>query len=663
MPLAKQRTESSLSRHARVLAVLHFLLRWMAWLVRHPRAWSSVLSRSVIICRQGGCSSLWGAVLYKALRKQSTAAPTAWYARYRRKTARCDRPRSIWPADAPCIRIVVSLAQFDRPGFDRFLRSLVAQNYPYWRLLCVDDRVANSGARREALNFATYDTRGRVVSTHDALDVLTREWQDVDQRELYLLFAERVIEFERGALSQLAEAVTLGHAGLVYGDHVQLDADLVKIADIAALPAFSYEYFLSTGYLTGCVAVRGTLVREIDRETITTALHHDSFELLLHVLERIQRATHVPALISHLRPASVDLQFRAVAVERHLSRICAAATVSIDADQQVLDIVARPAKPSGEARVAIIVPTRNAVELLRQCVDSLTASGALERAALWIVDHCTDDPLALDYLDKLAERHHVVRASGEFNFSRLVNLGVDAAGSDYSYYLLLNNDIEALQPGWLEHLLAVAGRQGVGAVGATLVYPDGIIQHAGVVLGMRGLAGHYQLGTPLHDDRGRRHRGPQQTLVATREVSAVTAACLLVDRDAWTAVEGFDEAIAVGYGDVDFCLRLGNAGYRILHDPHSVLVHHESRSRGRALWDPHPSDTRQFIDRYRRSILEGDPFYSPLLSNTLTQCQLGRALPGVPRTSRVTAIRPLSVPVGISVLRTASTWSATGAAA
>lgn len=649
MPHATHRTETSTSRRAIALGLLHFFASWAGWLARNPLAWSSVLARTIIILRQGGISALWGATLHKSLRWQAGTSHTAWYARYRRNVARTDRRRAVWPADAPHLRVVVSLARFDSHSLDRFLCSITEQSYPHWDLLCLDDCHADAESRRYAAQRAAGDHRVRIRTVSQGIETLTDRTEGVFERDAYIVLAHCVEEFAVAALATLAESVTVGHADLVYGDHVESDSAEPEISGVAALPAFSYEYFLATGYFAGCAAVRGSLVRELDKSMLEAAILHDPFELLLQLIERAGRVTHVPAIVARCRSCEYSLSGRAAAVEQHLARVRCTAQVSIDRENQVLDIRAPLVAPAAGLRVAIVIPTRNAHELLRQCVSSLESTGAFERADLWIVDHATDERAALDYLDELSRRHQIVRTSGEFNFSRLVNLGVAAASERYSHYLLLNNDIEALAHGWLDHLLTVALRPGVGAVGATLLYPEGDIQHAGVVVGMRGLAGHYQAGTPFRDERGRRVAGSQKSLVATREVSAVTAACVLVSREAWTAVGGFDETIAVGYGDVDFCLRLAAGGYRVLHDPHAVLVHHESRTRGRALWDPHPADTRLFLRRHSGAILAGDPFYSPLLSNVLAQGQLGRAWPGSPRTSTVTLPRPVSSATGIGV--------------
>ncbi|MBX3414312.1 MAG: glycosyltransferase [Pirellulales bacterium] len=627
-------------------AVLHFLCQWTAWLARNPAAWSTTIARTLLIVRQGGIASIWGAVLYKSIARQSGTDANAWYQRYRRRAARSDRTREVWPGDAPLLRIVVSLALLDERGCRRLLESAHAQGYPHWELWCLAPDGAETGAKRYAAHFASYDPRVRLTTVGESAPLLLA--RDTIQRELYVLLAERVLEFVPGAFAQLAEGVATSHADVVYGDHLLADADGVsQVREVAALPGYSYEYFLASGYFAGGAAVCARVLEQLDPAVLQRALACDSFELLLHALERAHRIMHVPALVAHWNVASPDLDERARAVRWHLACVGHSDVVQARHDLGVLDVGAAPIKEIPTRRVAIVIPTRDARPLLEQCIESLEATGALERADLWIVDHLTQEPDAVTYLERLAQRHHVVRATGDFNFSRLVNQGVAAAGRDYSHYLLLNNDIEATEAGWLDHLLATAGRPEVGAVGATLLYPDGAIQHAGVVLGMRGLAGHYHLGTSFHDESGIRRTAVPPSLVATREVSAVTAACVLVSHEAWHAVGGFDTNIAVGYGDVDFCLRLQMAGFRILHDPHALLVHHESRSRGRAVWDPHPADTKCFLRRYHGVILAGDPFYSPLLSNVLTQGQLGGTLPGTPRITTRNIPRPISLPRGI----------------
>ena len=224
-------------------------------------------------------------------------------------------------------------------------------------------------------------------------------------------------------------------------------------------------------------------------------------------------------------------------------------------------------------RVSVIVPTRNRLDLLRTCIDGLDRTDYRSMEVI-IVDNGSDDPAALEYLATLdPNRFQVVRDDGRFNFSRLNNRASQLATGEL--LCLLNNDIEVLSPDWLDIMTRQAMRPEVGAVGARLLYPDGRVQHAGVVLGICGGAAHaHRFLRPEEEGYFRRHALPQF-------VSAVTAACLVVHREKFEAVGGLDEKnFAVAFNDVDFCMRLNRRGWQSLYEPRATLVHHESVSRG-----------------------------------------------------------------------------------
>jgi len=240
-------------------------------------------------------------------------------------------------------------------------------------------------------------------------------------------------------------------------------------------------------------------------------------------------------------------------------------------------IPAAPAAVTGghpaPGAVTVIVPTRNRVDLLRTCLEGVARTDYPDMEVI-VVDNGSDDPATLTYLASLdPARYRVLRHPGPFNFSALNNHAAREAHG--ALLCLLNNDIEVIEPDWLAIMAAQAMREEVGAVGARLLYPDGRIQHAGVVLGIGGGAAHaHRLLRPEQEGYFHRHALPQF-------VSAVTAACLVVKRERFEAVGGLDEAnFAVAFNDVDFCMRLNRAGWQSLYEPRATLVHHESVSRG-----------------------------------------------------------------------------------
>ena len=276
-----------------------------------------------------------------------------------------------------------------------------------------------------------------------------------------------------------------------------------------------------------------------------------------------------------------------------------------------------PGKPrcvmEATPKVTIIVPTRNRLDLLKTCIAGLEHTDYPHFETI-IVDNGSDDPATLAWLAGLDRgRYRVLRDDGGFNFSRLNNRAAEVA--DGEILCLLNNDIEVIARDWLSIMVRQALRPEVGAVGAQLLYPDGRIQHAGVVLGICGGAAHaHRLQLPQAEGYFRRHALPQF-------VSAVTAACLVVRRSCYEAVGGLDEErFAVAFNDVDFCLRLNAQGWQSLYEPRATLIHHESVSRG---FDRDPAGAARFaaeLDALKTQWNTGDfdadvdPFHHPQLS-------------------------------------------------
>ena len=265
--------------------------------------------------------------------------------------------------------------------------------------------------------------------------------------------------------------------------------------------------------------------------------------------------------------------------------------------------------------VTVIVPTRNRVDLLRTCLDGLAATRYSDIEVI-VVDNDSDDPATLAYLASLDPmRARVLRHPGPFNYSAINNRA--AAGARGNLLCLLNNDIEVKAPDWLGIMVTQALRDDVGAVGAQLLYPDGRLQHAGVVIGVGNAAGHaHRFLKPGDMGYFRRHALPQFT-------SAVTAACLVVVRDRFLAVGGLDEGnFAVAYNDVDLCLRLNQRGWQSLYEPRAVLIHHESVSRGH---DLDPVGEARFagelaaLKRIWHTDKIVDPYHHPQLSRAAEQ--------------------------------------------
>jgi len=227
---------------------------------------------------------------------------------------------------------------------------------------------------------------------------------------------------------------------------------------------------------------------------------------------------------------------------------------------------------------------------------------------------------------------------GTFNFSRMNNLAATLHGRGCEFVLFMNNDVEAIEPGWLDRMASLAARPDIGAVGPALLFSDRRIQHAGVVIGFSDAAEHVGKFVPFEDEVGARSLGANCTLSSVRDYSAVTAACLMMRRSVFEEVGGFREDFAVAFNDTDLCLRVRVSGYRALYDGHTHLYHHESATRAKTNDLVHPQDTQLFQETWSHLMKGADPFYNPSLSLTVQDHVLCNDLAASPPEPRVVKI-------------------------
>lgn len=262
--------------------------------------------------------------------------------------------------------------------------------------------------------------------------------------------------------------------------------------------------------------------------------------------------------------------------------------------------------------VSIIIPTKNQYTLLKQCIDSLLHNTSYPSIELLIIDNQSDDPETKSYLKQLSHRQdtQVLNYPHPFNYSAINNFAVKKANG--SFIALLNNDIKVINADWLSEMVVHACRPEIGCVGAKLYYPDGTIQHGGVILGIKGTASH------AHKYFPKEHLGYFNRLVVTQNVSAVTAACLVMRKTLFEQVGGFDDVnLKVAYNDVDLCLKVLSDGYRNLWTPYAELIHYESKSRGkkRSWWQRRKlRKEARFLQKKWGKLLLNDPYYNPNLT-------------------------------------------------
>jgi GT2 family glycosyltransferase len=381
---------------------------------------------------------------------------------------------------------------------------------------------------------------------------------------------------------------------------------------------FSPEYLRSHPYIVHLIGFRPSLLRELGGLDETLRISQD-YDLVLRASERAQKIVHIPEMLYRWRIHGASaghemmdrvMESSSAILRRHLQRCGEKGVVGDGPSFNYFD-VRYPLTPA--LRVAILIPTKNHADLVRACIESIERTVGDIAHEIVLIDHESDDPDSLAYFDSLRSRVTLLRYSGPFSFAAINNWAVAQLDGSHTHYLFCNNDIEAVKPGWLERMLELGQKPDVGIVGAKLYYPDRkTIQHAGVVVACCGIAenlGRFRLTSDSPLDLG--YIG---SLICNREVSAVTAACMLIRRTVFQEIGGFDEAIAVGYGDVDLCLRAGAQGYRTLFCAHAMLLHHESFTRGRNHEDPHPEDSTRFLAKWRALFVTGDPYFNPNLS-------------------------------------------------
>lgn len=385
------------------------------------------------------------------------------------------------------------------------------------------------------------------------------------------------------ALFRFAEALQ-GElpATILYGDHDRLDRAGNRSRPWFK-PRWNEHLFLAQDYLAGAVAIEADAARTA---AMSGGGHATLDDLLLAATAAADGAiVHIPHVLAHLGSADDPDPRRAEAVSRHLGSSCALCVPGPFGTTRV-----QWPLPDPLPLVSIIVPTKDKLELLAPCV-----AGVLERTdypnfELIIVDNGSVEPRTAQYFASLAD-HPKVRVLAyprPYNFSAINNFAVKQARG--AFLCLLNNDTEVVTSEWLSELMRYAVRPDVGAAGAKLLYEDGSIQHAGVVVGIGEAAGHAHRFLPNGDP------GYFRMAHVAHFVSAVTAACLVVEKRKFEAVGGLDEdKLAIAFNDVDLCLKIEAAGWRNVYVPHAVLIHHETKSRGR-------DEAPQNIDRYRREL-------------------------------------------------------------
>ncbi|WP_246193229.1 glycosyltransferase family 2 protein [Pseudoxanthomonas yeongjuensis] len=521
----------------------------------------------------------------------------------------------------PLISLILPVYQTPEIWLRRCLDSVQQQAYHHWELCVADDASPDPRVREVLEEYAARDARIKLVfrslnghiaeASNSALELAAGE---------FIGLLDHDDELRPHALLEMAEAISArGNVGLLYSDEDKIDAEGRRFAPYFK-PDWNPDLLLSQNYICHFTVIRTDLARDVGgfRKGFEGSQDHD---LILRCTERLSSAQihHIAKILYHWRAIEGSTALGrsakdyaaaagARAVYGHLQRIGTTATVD---ELPHGHFRVRWPLPSVQKKVSIIIPTRDRLELLKACVESVLAKTDYPDYEVVVVDNRSVETETLSYLEDIQRRANVtvLRYDEPFNYSAINNWAVSRCAGEL--ICLLNNDIEVVDGGWLHEMAGHALRPEIGAVGSMLYYPDLTIQHAGVILGIGGVANHAY----VHQPAG--YPGHGARALVAQNLSAVTGACLVVRRDAYLGVGGLNEQLEVAFNDVDFCLRLRTAGYRNVWTPFSALIHHESASRGN---DDSPEKRARFIGEVDYMLkrwgeeIQHDLAYNPNLS-------------------------------------------------
>ena len=525
------------------------------------------------------------------------------------------------PGSAPLFSVLLPVANTPPRLLEACVASVLAQTTDRWQLCIADDASTDAEMLSLLQRLVDSDPRIRLVRGADRVGISENTNRALGiAAGAFVCFLDHDDELAPTALEEMAAAIArFPAARMLYSDEDKLDERGHRSAPHFK-PAWNPELLRSLNYIGHLAVIETALVRAVGglRREFDGAQDHD---LVLRCAEKLEhdQIVHVPRVLYHWRampgstalgvqqkPYALDAGRRAI--EAHLARIGDDSEVRVLADGRYRVVRRLPDAPP---HVSIIVPTRDRLELLRPCIESILEHTHYPSFDVVIVDNGSTDPETLAWLSEMNRRSgvSVLPHPAPFNFSELVNRGV--AHSRGELICLLNNDVEVIDPDWLREMASHARRPKIGVVGAMLYYPDDTIQHAGVILGMGGVAGHSHMRLRRGSD------GYVSRARVVQNLTAVTGACMMFRREVFDKAGGFDEQLAVAFNDIDFCMRVHACGFFNLWTPFAELYHHESASRGAE--DTPAKQARfalesQYMKRRWGDALSYDPYYNPNLS-------------------------------------------------
>lgn len=568
-----------------------------------------------------------GAMLGKTVRKVSNRkkAPIAysdWIVKHLPTKDMLERQKKENFTINPKFSIVVPLYKTPEKYLDRLIESIQEQTYSNWEL-CLSDGSGEGSPIAEKLQAHTKtDERIKVVSHKESLQISENTNAAIAiATGDYVAFADHDDELTANALYECVKAINEdSNIEILYSDEDKMTMDGNKYFQPHFKPDFNIDLLCTVNYICHLFVVKREILDKVGvlRSEFDGAQDYD---FILRCVEDSSHIYHIPKILYHWRshedstaenPESKLYAFEAGvrALQAHYERLGVKAEVS---KGEYLGLYRTKFIRDYDPLISIIIPNKDHIADLKRCIDSIEAKSTYKNYEYIIVENNSTEDSTFAYYKELEETNEKVKVvywEGIFNYSAINNFGVKAAKGEYLWFL--NNDTEIINDDCIEELLGYCTRKDVGVVGARLYYEDDTIQHAGVVIGFGGIAGHCF----VQQKRG--VTGYCHRIICAQDYSAVTAACMMVKRSVFDDVDGFSEELAVAFNDIDFCLKVGETGKLVVYNPYAELYHYESKSRGL-------EDTPEKVARFNQEIetfekrwpdilKNGDPYYNPNLT-------------------------------------------------
>lgn len=524
----------------------------------------------------------------------------------------------------PRFSIVVPLYCTPELYLRELIRSVQSQSYRRWELCLSDGSGRGKMDLKWLFELQKKDKRIKLIISEKPLKISENTNRAIEIASGdFIVFADHDDLLSADALYECARAINENpQTDILYSDEDKVTMDGKSYFQPHFKSDFNPDLLRSMNYICHLFVVRKTIQEKAGllRPEFDGAQDYD---FVLRCVEESSQIRHIPKILYHWRahkdstaenPESKRYAFEAGcrAVQAHLDRCGIAGTVEMG---QFPGLYKTTYQLDREPLVSVLIPNKDHAEDLRRCLDSLYNVSDYRNLEIIIIENNSVKPETFVYYEKIQKEYAGVKVvvweeKEGFNFSALNNRGAALASGEY--LLFLNNDTEVINKTCIRELVSYVVREDVGAVGARLYYPDGTIQHAGVILGLGGIAGH-AFREASHNANGYFSR-----ILCAQDYSAVTAACMIMPKELFDAVGGFDERLRVAFNDIDLCLKIRKAGKLIVYTPFAELYHYESKSRGqentKEKVDRFNSEVDYFAEKWKRELAAGDPYYNPNLT-------------------------------------------------